>query len=150
MSESGCGGFLEGDQSAGELEQGEVVLGFLRPAYQERAVAVEPGVAGVVDPGSGAPAGSGAFQFEFVAAPTDVRREAAAERELVDPRVVGSRRRDRGAADARRTARAGRSAPSRASALGAWSRGGWRRHAPPRSGSPLPRREANVSPPPFA
>src|SRR6266542_4598952 len=58
-----------------------------------------------------------------------------------------SRRRDRGAADARRTARAGRSAPSRASALGAWSRGGWRRHAPPRSGSPLPRREANVSPP---
>jgi len=41
MSESGCVGFLEGDQSAGELEQGEVVLGFLRPADQERAVAVE-------------------------------------------------------------------------------------------------------------
>src|SRR5881397_834033 len=40
MSESGCVGFLEGDQSAGELEQGEVVLGFLRPADQERAVAV--------------------------------------------------------------------------------------------------------------
>ncbi len=87
MSESGCVGFLEGDQSAGELEQGEVVLGFLRPADQERAVAVEPGVAGFDDPASGAPAGSGAFQFEFVAAPTDVRREAAAERELVDPWV---------------------------------------------------------------
>jgi hypothetical protein len=41
MSESGCVGFLQGDQSAGELEQGEVVLGFLRPADQERAVAVD-------------------------------------------------------------------------------------------------------------
>jgi hypothetical protein len=41
MSESGCVGFLEGDQSAGELEQGEVVLGFLRPADQERTVAVD-------------------------------------------------------------------------------------------------------------
>ena len=38
-----CGvSFLEGDQSAGELEQGEVVLVFLRPADQDRAVAVEP------------------------------------------------------------------------------------------------------------
>ena len=38
-----CGvGFLEGDQAAGELEQGEVVLVFLRPADQDRAVAVEP------------------------------------------------------------------------------------------------------------
>ena len=80
-------GFLECDQSAGELKQGEVVLGFLRPADQERAVAVEPGVAGFDDPASGAPAGSGAFHFEFVAASTDVRREAAADREFVDPRV---------------------------------------------------------------
>jgi hypothetical protein len=85
--ESGCVGFLECDQSAGELKQGEVVLGFLRPADQERAVAVEPGVAGFDDPASGAPAGSGAFHFEFVAASTDVRREAAADREFVDPRV---------------------------------------------------------------
>jgi len=38
-----CGvGFLESDQSAGELEQGKVVLVFLRPADQDRAVAVEP------------------------------------------------------------------------------------------------------------
>jgi hypothetical protein len=80
-------GFLECDQSAGELEQGEVVLGFLRPADQERAVAVEPGMAGFDDPASGAPSGSGAFQFEFVAASTDVRREAAADHELVNPRV---------------------------------------------------------------
>ena len=87
MSESGCVGFLERDQSASELEQGEVVLGFLRPADQEGAVAVEPGVAGFDDPPSRAPAGPGAFQFELVAAPTDVRREAAADCELVDPRV---------------------------------------------------------------
>ena len=64
-------GFLEGDQSAGELEEGEVVLGFLRPADQEGAVAVQPGVAGFDDPTAGAPAGSGAFQAEFVAAATD-------------------------------------------------------------------------------
>jgi len=43
-------GFLERDQAAGELEQGEVVLGFLRPTDQESAVAVEPGVAGLDDP----------------------------------------------------------------------------------------------------
>jgi len=35
-------GFLEGDQSAGKLEQREVVLVFFRPADQDRAVAVEP------------------------------------------------------------------------------------------------------------
>lgn len=40
--ESGGVGFLEGDQAGGELEQGEVVLVFLRPADQDRAVAVEP------------------------------------------------------------------------------------------------------------
>lgn len=87
MSESGGVGFLERDQSARKLEEGEVVLGFFRPADQKRAVAVEPGVAGFDDPAAGAPAGSGAFQFEFVAAATDVRREAAADRELDDPRV---------------------------------------------------------------
>jgi len=64
-----------------------VVLGFLRPTDQERAVAVEPGVAGLDDPTSRAPAGPGAFQFEFVAAATDVRREAATDRELLDPRI---------------------------------------------------------------
>ncbi len=38
-----CGvSFLESDQPAGELEQREVVLVFLRPADQDRAVSVEP------------------------------------------------------------------------------------------------------------
>ena len=80
-------GFLEGDQSAGELQQGEVVLGFLRPADQERAVAVEPGVTGLDDPASGAPSRSAAFQFELVAAAADVRRVAATGGKLVDPGV---------------------------------------------------------------
>jgi hypothetical protein len=80
-------GFFEGDQSAGELEQGEVVLGFLRPADQQRTVAVEPGVAGFDDPTSCAPAGCAAFQFELVAAAADVGDEATAGGEVVDPWV---------------------------------------------------------------
>ena len=87
MSESGCVCFFECDQSAGELEQCEVVLRLLRPADQERAVAVEPGVAGFDDPTSRAPAGPCAFQFALVAASTDARREAATDRELLDPRI---------------------------------------------------------------
>jgi hypothetical protein len=80
-------GFLEGDQAAGELEQREVVLGFLRPADQERPVAVEPGVTGLDDPAASAPSRCGSFQLELVAATADVRRVAAAGRKLVDPRV---------------------------------------------------------------
>ena len=80
-------GFLECDQSAGELEQREVVLGFLRPADQERAVAVEPGVAGLDDPAAGAPSRRGALQLELVAASADVRGVAAGGGELVDPGV---------------------------------------------------------------
>src|SRR5438093_6364587 len=87
MSESGCVGFLEGDQSAGELEEGEVVLGFLRPADQERAVAVEPGVAGLDDPAPRAPSRSGSFELELVGAAADVRAVAATGCELVDPWV---------------------------------------------------------------
>ena len=85
--ESGGVGFLEGDQSAGELEQREVVFGFLRPADQERSVAVEPGVAGLDDPAAGAPSRCGAFQLELVAAAADVRCVATPGRQLVDPRV---------------------------------------------------------------
>src|SRR3990172_10415659 len=48
---------LEGDQPAGELEQGEVVLVLLRPADEQRPVAVEPGVAGLDDPAAGTPPG---------------------------------------------------------------------------------------------
>ena len=88
MSESGCVGFLERDQSAGELEQREVVLGFLRPADQERAVAVKPGVAGLNDPTAGAPSRSSAFLLEFVDAAADVGCVAATLRELIDPRVA--------------------------------------------------------------
>ena len=86
-SESGGTGFLEGDQAARELKKREVVLGFLRPADQERTVAVEPGVTGLDDPASGAPSRSGAFQLELVAAAADVRRVAATGGKLVDPRV---------------------------------------------------------------
>jgi hypothetical protein len=80
-------GFLERDQPAGELEQREVVLGFLRPADQERAVAVEPGVAGFDDPASCAPSRSGSFELELVGAAADVGGVTAAGGEVVDPEV---------------------------------------------------------------
>lgn len=80
-------GFLERDQAAGELEQREVVLGFLRPADQEGTVAVEPGVTGLDDPAAGAPSRCRSFQFELVAAATDVGAVAATGRELVDPGI---------------------------------------------------------------
>ena len=123
-----------------------MVLGFLRPADQQGAVAVEPGVASLDDPAPGAPARFGSFQLELVAAAVDagcVNGRLRARR----PTGSRSRRPDRESADARPTARAARSGPSRASGLGAWSRGGWHRHAPARSGPLPPRREANVSPP---
>lgn len=81
-------GFLERDQAAGELEQCEVVVGFLRPADQERAVAVEPGVAGFDDPAASAPSGRGSFEFDLVAAATDVSAVAAAGCEVADPGVA--------------------------------------------------------------
>jgi hypothetical protein len=87
VSESGGVGFLERDQAAGELEEREVVVGFLRPADQEGAVAVEPGVARLDDPAPGAPSRCGSFEFELLSAATDVGGVAAAGRELVDPRV---------------------------------------------------------------
>jgi hypothetical protein len=87
LRESGGVGFFERDEAAGELEQGEVVLGLLRPADQECAVAVEPGVAGLDDPAARAPAGRGALQLELVVAATDVGGVAASGCELVDPRV---------------------------------------------------------------
>ena len=81
-------GFLERDQAAGELEEREVVLGFLRPADQEGAVAVEPGVAGLDDPAAGTPSWPGAFEFELVGAGADVRAIAATRDKLVDPGVA--------------------------------------------------------------
>jgi hypothetical protein len=61
-------GLLEGDQSAGELEQGEVVLVLLRPADEKRPVAVEPGVAGFDDPATRPPAGRAEFEPDLLAA----------------------------------------------------------------------------------
>jgi hypothetical protein len=87
MSESSGVGLFECAQSAGELEKCEVVLGFLRPADQERAVAVEPAVAGLDDPASRAPSRDGAFQRELVGAAADVCGVAASGPERVDPRV---------------------------------------------------------------
>jgi hypothetical protein len=81
-------GFLERDQAAGELEECEVVLGFLRPADQEGAVAVEPGVAGLDDPAASAPFRRGSFELELFAAATDVGGVAATGREVADPRVA--------------------------------------------------------------
>ena len=88
MSESGGVGFLEGDQSACELEQGEVVLVFLRPADQERSVAVEPGVAGLDDPAAGAPARGAKLEVDLFSASVDVRCELARGDEVADDRVV--------------------------------------------------------------
>jgi len=81
-------GFLEGDQAAGELEQGEVVVIFLRPADQWCPVAVQPGVAGFDDPAAGAPAGGVEPEFDLLAAAVDVRGELPFGDELADAVVV--------------------------------------------------------------
>jgi hypothetical protein len=88
VSESGGVGFLEGDQAAGELEERQMVLGFLRPADQERAVAVEPRVAGLYNPAPGAPPRCGSFELDFVAAAPDVGCVAAPCCEVVDPGIA--------------------------------------------------------------
>ena len=68
-------GFFEGDEAAGELEEGEVVLFFLRPADQDGAVAVEPGVGRFDDPAARLPARGLGLQLDLVAAAADVRSE---------------------------------------------------------------------------
>jgi len=87
VSESGGVGLLERDQAAGELEKREVVLGFLRPADQECAVAVEPGVAGLDDPATCTPSSRDAFELELLNAGADVGAVAATNCELVDPGI---------------------------------------------------------------
>jgi hypothetical protein len=81
-------GLFEGDQAACELEEGEVVVVFLRPADQQRAVAVQPGMAGFDDPAAGAPAGGVELEFDLLAARVDVRRELPFGDELADAVVV--------------------------------------------------------------
>jgi hypothetical protein len=66
---------LERDQAAGELEEREVVLGFLRPADEDAAVAVEPGMARFDDPAAGLPVGVAGLEVDLFAAGADVRRE---------------------------------------------------------------------------
>ena len=80
--------FLERDQAAGELEQGEVVLGFLRPTDEQRPVAVEPGVAGFDDPAVCAPARGAQLFVDLFAASADVRCELVCADELAHDREV--------------------------------------------------------------
>jgi hypothetical protein len=87
VSEAGYVGFLERDQAAGELEQREVALWLLRPADQECAVAVEPGVTRLDDPAAGAPSRCGPFELELLGTATDVGHVTASGREVADPRV---------------------------------------------------------------
>ena len=61
---------------------------FLRPADQERSVAVEPGVAGFDDPAACAPARGAELFLDLFAASADVRRELVCADELAHDRVV--------------------------------------------------------------
>jgi hypothetical protein len=81
-------GFLERDQAAGELEEREVVLVVLRPADQDPAVSVEPGVGGLDDPAAGAPAWGADLVGDLFAAGADVRRELVRADEVADVCVV--------------------------------------------------------------
>jgi hypothetical protein len=54
-----------------------MVFLLFRPADQEGAVAVEPGVAGLDDPAARAPAGGATLELDLFAAAAHVRREAA-------------------------------------------------------------------------
>jgi hypothetical protein len=104
VGESGGVGFLERDQAAGELEEREVVRAFLRPADQERQVAVEPGVAGLDDPPPCAPSRFGSLELELLGAAADVGAVAASGGEVVDAAGRRSRRRGTGLAAGRVTA----------------------------------------------
>jgi hypothetical protein len=81
-------GLLERDQSAGELEEREVVFVFVRPTDEDSAVAVEPTVARFDDPTSGAPAGSPDLLGDLFAAGADVRGQFIVGDEVTDFGVV--------------------------------------------------------------
>jgi hypothetical protein len=81
-------GLLERDQAAGELQQGEVVLVLLGPADEDRAVAVQPGVAGLNDPASGAPSGGAKLVLDLLAAGADVRCQLVVIDQIADFGVV--------------------------------------------------------------
>ena len=61
-----------------------MVLGFLRPADQDRSIAVEPGVGSLDDPAAGAEAGLAGKRLLLLAAGADVRGEAELARQFVD------------------------------------------------------------------
>jgi len=79
---------LERDEAAGELEEREVVLVFLRPADKDRAVAVQPRVARFDDPAACLPVGVADLEVDLFAAGADVRRELIVDDELVALAVV--------------------------------------------------------------
>ena len=81
-------GLLEGDQAAGELQEGEVVLVLLGPADEDRAIAVQPGVAGLDDPASRAPAGGAELVLDLLAAGADVRGQLVVIDQLANFGVV--------------------------------------------------------------
>ena len=68
-----------------------MVLGFLRPADQDRAVAVEPGVGAFDDPAAGAEAGLTGQLLLFFATRADVRGEAELVGEFAHLAVVVGR-----------------------------------------------------------
>jgi len=65
-----------------------VVLGLLRPADEQGAVAVQPGVGGLDDPTSGAPAGDVELERDLLAAAADVRSKSVAGEKLATLAVV--------------------------------------------------------------
>src|SRR4029077_18893477 len=77
-----------GDDAAGELEERAVVVGFLRPADQEAAEAVEPGVSAFDHPAARTEAGGGLELLLLFAAGADVWREPVLVDQLVDLAVV--------------------------------------------------------------
>jgi len=79
---------LERDEAAGELEEREVVLVFLRPADEDRAVAVQPRVARFDDPAVCLPVGVGGFEVDLFAAGANVRRQLVVDDEAAAVGVV--------------------------------------------------------------
>ena len=65
-----------------------MVLGLFGPADEQRAVTVQPGVAGLDDPASGAPAGRLYLELDLLAAGPDVWRVAMPDRNFLDRRRV--------------------------------------------------------------
>lgn len=80
--------FFEGDEAGGEVEEGEVVVVLFRPADEQAAVAVHPGVTRFDDPAPRAPAGGVGLEADLFAAAADVGRVAVLDRESAHWRRV--------------------------------------------------------------